>query len=141
MADLAAAGRCRALAEQRLQQGRFAGAVSPDQGHPLAALDVEGDVRHQGAPGHSDVQPFGLEHHPAAALGRREVEVQSPLVGRPVDPLDARHRLQLALRLTRFGAVAKPVDEPLQMRQLLLLALVLVGLGAIRSARSLRQCE
>ena len=73
-------------------------------------------------------QALRLHHHPPAARGRREVELERPLLARALDPLDPSHRLQLALRLARLGAVAKAVDEPLQVRQLLLLALVLAGL-------------
>ena len=51
------------------------------------------------------------------------------LLGRALDPLDPRHRLQLALRLAGLRPVAEPVDEPLEVRQLLLLALERACLG------------
>ena len=85
-------------------------------------------VVHQLAAGHGHRQPLRLHHHPPAACRGREVEPERPLFAWALDPLDPRHHLQLALRLARLGAVAKAVDEPLQVRQLLLLALVLVGL-------------
>ncbi len=100
----------------------------PDQGDPLAALDGEVGARDQRPARHGDVEPLRLEHHPAAAGRRGEAEPERPLCRRPVDALDPRHRLQLALRLAGLRAVPEPVDEPLQVRQLALLALERVGL-------------
>ena len=79
-------------------------------------------------PATRDVEPLDLEHDPAAAGRRGKAKAQRPLLGRPVDPLDPLHRLQLALRLARLRAVPEAVDEPLEVGQLPLLALERVGL-------------
>ena len=114
----------------RLDQRGLTGAVAADQCHPLAALDGEVGPLDQPAAGHVDVHPLDLDHRPAGARGGWELEAQRSLLGGLLDPLplDPRHRLQLALGLSRLGAIAEAVDEPLEVGELLLLALELVGL-------------
>src|SRR6185312_7364760 len=125
--DLAGGGL--AAAEQRLEQGRLARAVRPDQGDPLPALDGEVGALDERAPGDGHVEPLRLDDDPAAALRRRKAEAERALRRRPVDALDPGHRLQLALGLARLRPVAEAVDEALQVGQLLLLALEGAGLG------------
>ena len=105
------------------------GAVRADQRDALAALDGEPGVGDERAARDLDDQLLGLDHDAPAPRRRREAEPERALLGRPLDPLDPRDRLQLALRLAGVRAVAEPVDEPLEVRHLLLLALERPRLG------------
>ena len=63
-------------AEQRLEQGRLAGAVRPDESDVLAPLDRERDVGEQLLVAGREVESLSLGHGAAASLRLEEVEAE-----------------------------------------------------------------
>src|SRR5262249_1738085 len=116
-----------AEAEQRLEQGRLAGAVRADERDVLAALDRERRFAQQRPPGNGELDLLCLDDDAAGPLRLQEVEAEcAPRVARHLDAVafDALDLLQLRLRLPRFrGLVAEALDEPLEAGGLLRLPL------------------
>ena len=116
------------LADQRLDEGRLAGAVGPDERDVLAALEPqlgvgEQDARRIGA----DLQArvVELEDDAPRALGLLEGELEPAPVARvALDALDLVELLEPVLGLARLGRlVAEALDEALHALDLGLLLL------------------
>src|SRR5262249_44634898 len=118
-------------AEQRLEQRRLAGAIRADERDVLAALDRERRVLEERAAGHGERDAFRLDDHAPRALRLQKSEPQpAPRRARNLGArlFQALDLLQLRLRLSRLrGLVAEPLDEPLEARELLRLALGRAG--------------
>ncbi len=122
-------GPLRGLAPsgERLDQGRLAGAVGPDEDQVLAPLDPQRRILDQHPPRDLDPRALHLQREATAALRLGEAERQSarlPWIGRDrtrlelLDLLDPRLRLPGLRRL-----VAEPFHEPLHPGDLRLLLL------------------
>ena len=121
-ADRARVGR--ALAHERLEQRRLAGAVRADEGDVLPALDHERAAVDQLLAARREPQPLDLDDGPArpgrleeleaerAAAPRQVLELAGGLLALLLEPADLR---QLGLRLLRLRLlVAEPLHESLQ---------------------------
>jgi hypothetical protein len=112
-----------ALAEQRLEERRLAGAVRPDERDMLAPLDRERRLVEQRFVTGADPQPLCDCDVTARPGGLEELEAECPppAVGRVHTlRLQALDLLQLRLRLPCLRRlVAEPLDEPLEPGELL----------------------
>ena len=95
----------------RLDQRRLAGAVGPEQGDLLAALEHDVDVAHEDVDAgpvvvgaDADGRRLQLEHDARGGFGLREAELEVPLQlgGLPQPGLDALDLRELGLRLLGF---------------------------------------
>src|SRR5439155_20946536 len=114
--ELAASG-------ERLDQGGLAGPVRADERDVLPALEPQLGVAEQLLVARVQRRLPELEHHAAAALWRREREPECFARARvALDPLRLLQLLRTRLRLPRARSRAEPGDEPLEPRDLGLLA-------------------
>src|SRR5204862_3222806 len=106
----------RKHAGEDAEQRRLAGAVDADQGHALAALDLDVDARVDDVVGVRLADPAERGHAPSGPrrLGKREANATGACGD--LDPLDPIQHLDPALDLARLGRlIPKPLDAPLDL--------------------------
>src|SRR5947209_614054 len=131
--------------EERLEQGRLAGAVWADERHVLAAVEPERDVAEQLLVARGHVETGEVEHRLAAPRRVEELEAEGAAAGRQgvelaraprALALEAADVRELRLRLLRLRLlVAEPRHEPLEAGDVGVVALH--GLARRERARGL----
>ena len=124
------------LPGHQAQEGGLAGAVRADDGHPLSPLypGVEGAVDHPRPEGLVD--PLEPHHLPAGVGGLGEAEAEGVSLFEDLHLLHPLELLLLAAGLARLGGFRpEPLDEPLELRPLGVLAFGLGGEADCSSAR------
>ncbi len=122
----------RALADERLQQRRLAGAVRRHDRQALPALQREPGPADQPPAGDLHVEAVHLDHDAAAALRLGEPERQVRLAAGRLDPDDPVELLLARRGLPGLRARPPARDEPLQAGDLLRLLLRLGALAVDR---------